>query len=173
MSEEIMDIKKEEETTTEVVASEEVTSQEETVTEEAASNEETPVQEETVTEAAASSEEAPSQEAAVTEGAVTSEGTSSEEGTPQEETAKDEKQMVFDKEKIPRVPRFKRKVCKFCSDEKIVIDYKNKELLEDFITDRGKILPRRVTGTCAKHQRGVAREIKRARIIALIPFVEK
>ena len=46
-------------------------------------------------------------------------------------------------------------------------------MLEDFITDRGKILPRRVTGTCAKHQRDVAREIKRARIIALIPFVEQ
>lgn len=69
--------------------------------------------------------------------------------------------------------RFKRKVCKFCYDKNLPIDYKNSKLLEQFITDRGKILPRRVTGTCAKHQRGVAIAIKRARIIALIPFVEK
>jgi len=72
-----------------------------------------------------------------------------------------------------RNPRFKRKVCKFCFDKKIKIDYKDAGLLEQFITDRGKILPRRVTGTCAKHQRGVAEAIKRARIIALLPFIEK
>ncbi len=70
-------------------------------------------------------------------------------------------------------PRFKRKVCKFCFDKNAKIDYKNAGLLEQFITDRGKILPRRVTGTCAKHQRGVAAAIKRARIIALLPFIEK
>jgi small subunit ribosomal protein S18 len=69
--------------------------------------------------------------------------------------------------------RFKRKVCKFCYDKNLAIDYKNNKLLEQFITDRGKILPRRVTGTCAKHQRGVAIAIKRARIIALLPFVEQ
>ncbi|HPS88196.1 MAG TPA: 30S ribosomal protein S18 [Spirochaetota bacterium] len=69
--------------------------------------------------------------------------------------------------------RFKRKVCRFCHDKNAVIDYKDLKMVEQFITDRGKILPRRVTGTCAKHQRGVAQAIKRARIIALIPFVEK
>ena len=69
--------------------------------------------------------------------------------------------------------RFKRKVCRFCHDKNAVIDYKDVKLMEQFITDRGKILPRRVTGTCAKHQRGVAQAVKRARIIALIPFVEK
>ncbi len=72
-----------------------------------------------------------------------------------------------------RNPRFRRKVCRFCEDAKLTADYKNVSLLENFITDRGKILPRRVTGTCAKHQRDVAREIKRARIIALLPFIEK
>jgi len=72
-----------------------------------------------------------------------------------------------------RMPRFRRKVCRFCHDKAAVIDYKKIDVLESFITDRGKILPRRVTGTCAKHQRTVAREIKRARIIALLPFVEK
>ena len=71
-----------------------------------------------------------------------------------------------------RVPRFKKKVCRFCHNKDIVIDYKKTEVLERFITDRGKILPRRITGTCAKHQRGLAQEIKRARMIALLPFVE-
>ena len=69
--------------------------------------------------------------------------------------------------------RFKRKVCRFCHDKNARIDYKDGKMVEQFITDRGKILPRRVTGICAKHQRGVALAIKRARIIALIPFVEK
>lgn len=78
-----------------------------------------------------------------------------------------------DRLQIQRNVRFKRKVCKFCYDKNLSIDYKNNKLLEQFITDRGKILPRRVTGTCAKHQRGVAIAIKRARIIALLPFVEQ
>ncbi len=72
-----------------------------------------------------------------------------------------------------RVPRFKKKVCIFCQDKNASIDYKRPDILERFITDRGKILPRRVTGTCAKHQRIVAREIKRGRAIALLPFVEQ
>ncbi len=72
-----------------------------------------------------------------------------------------------------RVPRFKRKVCIFCQDKNAGADYKRADVLERFITDRGKILPRRVTGTCSKHQRLVAREIKRARAIALLPFVEQ
>jgi len=69
--------------------------------------------------------------------------------------------------------KFRKKVCRFCHDKDLPLDYKRSDILERFITDRGKILPRRVTGTCAKHQRQVAREIKRARIIALLPFVEK
>jgi small subunit ribosomal protein S18 len=72
-----------------------------------------------------------------------------------------------------RMPRFKKKVCMFCQDKNAGADYKRPEILERFITDRGKILPRRVTGTCSKHQRFVAREIKRARAIALLPFVEQ
>lgn len=63
------------------------------------------------------------------------------------------------------------KPCKFCRDN-LEIDYKNDVLLRRFITNRGKIAPRRVTGTCARHQRQLARAIKRARIIALLPFVE-
>jgi len=64
----------------------------------------------------------------------------------------------------------KKKVCKFCV-QKLKIDYKDADALRRFITERGKILPRRITGTCAKHQRALAEAIKRARIIALLPFV--
>jgi small subunit ribosomal protein S18 len=65
---------------------------------------------------------------------------------------------------------FKKKVCKFCL-QKFKIDYKDADTLRRSITERGKILPRRITGTCAKHQRALALAIKRARIIALLPFV--
>jgi small subunit ribosomal protein S18 len=67
--------------------------------------------------------------------------------------------------------RFKRKSCRFCANKNLAIDYKDADLLGKFITDRGKILPRRITGNCARHQRIVARQIKRARIIAILPFV--
>ncbi len=66
--------------------------------------------------------------------------------------------------------RFQRKkICKFCAD-KIDIDYKDSKQLRNFITERGKIMPRRLTGTCAKHQRTLAMAIKTARTIAIIPF---
>ena len=64
----------------------------------------------------------------------------------------------------------KKKICKFCV-QKLKIDYKEADSLRRFITERGKILPGRITGTCAKHQRALAEAIKRARIIALLPFV--
>ena len=67
---------------------------------------------------------------------------------------------------------FRKKVCKFCI-KKVEVDYKNPDSLRRFITERGKILPRRITGTCAKHQRMLAREIKRSRTLALLPFVTK
>jgi len=63
----------------------------------------------------------------------------------------------------------KKKVCRFCTD-KIDIDYKDAHLLRHFITERGKIMPRRMTGTCAKHQRHLSTAVKTARMIALIPF---
>jgi small subunit ribosomal protein S18 len=65
---------------------------------------------------------------------------------------------------------FKKKVCKFCV-QKLKINYKDADVLRRFITERGKILPRRMTGTCAKHQRALALAIKQARSIALLPFV--
>jgi small subunit ribosomal protein S18 len=64
----------------------------------------------------------------------------------------------------------RRKVCRFCADSAIKIDYKDVDLLMFYITERSKIVPRRITGTCAKHQRELAAAIKRARYIALIPF---
>lgn len=66
---------------------------------------------------------------------------------------------------------YRRKVCRFCADSTIVIDYKDYKLLKFFISERGKIIPRRITGTCAKHQRPLTQAIKRARTIALLPFV--
>ncbi|MEA3423940.1 MAG: 30S ribosomal protein S18 [Bacillota bacterium] len=67
----------------------------------------------------------------------------------------------------------RKKVCRFCEDKSQTIDYKDVKKLQRFITERGKILPRRVSGTCAKHQRALTVAIKRARIMALIPFVKE
>ncbi len=67
----------------------------------------------------------------------------------------------------------KRKTCRFCGDSTIKIDYKVPEHLKSYITERGKILPRRISGTCAKHQRELTIAIKRARNLALLPFVVK
>ena len=67
-------------------------------------------------------------------------------------------------------PVGRRKPCKFCGDENIKIDYKDATLLKYFITDRGKLVPRRLTGNCAKHQRAIATAVNRARMIALMPF---
>jgi small subunit ribosomal protein S18 len=64
----------------------------------------------------------------------------------------------------------RRKVCKFCSEKIDVIDYKDVRLVSEFVAERGKILPRRLTGTCSTHQRALAEAIKRARNIALLPF---
>ncbi len=69
-------------------------------------------------------------------------------------------------------PFFKKKVCRFCT-QGMVADYKSPDQLRRFITERGKILPRRITGTCDKHQRALAREIKKARTLAYLPFVKK
>ena len=65
----------------------------------------------------------------------------------------------------------RRKVCQFCVDRVDAIDYKDVARLRRFVSERAKILPRRVTGTCARHQRDLTTAIKRARQIALVPFV--
>jgi small subunit ribosomal protein S18 len=69
-------------------------------------------------------------------------------------------------------PFFRRKVCKFCT-RKIALSYREVDTLRRFITERGKILPRRITGTCPRHQRRLAKAIKQARSLAMLPFVER
>jgi small subunit ribosomal protein S18 len=67
--------------------------------------------------------------------------------------------------------RPKRKVCNFCAERLEALDYKDTTRLRKYISERGKILPRRISGNCASHQRALTRAVKRARIIALLPFV--
>jgi small subunit ribosomal protein S18 len=69
-----------------------------------------------------------------------------------------------------RMRKPKRKVCLFCSKKDSVADYKDVTTLRKYISERGKILPRRVSGNCAKHQRALTRAVQRARVIALLPF---
>jgi small subunit ribosomal protein S18 len=71
--------------------------------------------------------------------------------------------MAYKKKFTPR-----KKYCRFCENKDIPLDYKHPEVLKDFVTERGKIIPRRITGTCAKHQRALTREIKRSRQMALM-----
>ncbi len=65
---------------------------------------------------------------------------------------------------------YRKKVCRFCVDPKIVIDYKEFRTLKYFVSERGKIIPRRISGNCAKHQRELTQAIKRSRNAALLPF---
>ena len=71
----------------------------------------------------------------------------------------------------PGVMRRTKKFCVFCRDKNCVIDYKDTKKLKRYVSERGKILPRRITGNCAKHQRALTVAIKRARHIALMPYV--
>ncbi|WP_305044761.1 30S ribosomal protein S18 [Geoalkalibacter sp.] len=64
----------------------------------------------------------------------------------------------------------RRKVCRFCADKEVQIDYKKTDTLRAFVSERGKIVPRRITGTCAPHQRVLTEAIKRARMVALLPY---
>ncbi len=81
--------------------------------------------------------------------------------------------MALRERKIAKIKSMlsKRRRCRFCADKVTYIDYKDPEWLCKFVTDRGKIIPRRVSSTCAKHQRQLARAIKRARFMAFLPFV--
>lgn len=73
-------------------------------------------------------------------------------------------------DKFPARRRLRRKVCRFCADKGAPIDYKEIRILDDFVSERGKIIPSRITGTCAWHQRKLAAAIKQARAIALLPY---
>ena len=64
----------------------------------------------------------------------------------------------------------RRKVCRFCADKAAKVDYKDQGQMKYFLTERGKIIPRRISGNCAKHQREVATAVKRARMLALLPY---
>ena len=64
----------------------------------------------------------------------------------------------------------KRKICRYCADKTLAISYKEYNTLRHFISERGKIIPRRISGNCAKHQREITRAIKRARVLSIIPF---
>ena len=66
--------------------------------------------------------------------------------------------------------RRRRKVCRFCEQKSVFIDYKDERMLRKYLTARGKIIPRRISGNCATHQRALTRAIKRGRILALLPF---
>lgn len=72
----------------------------------------------------------------------------------------------------PRFRKQRKKVCALCADKNFVLDYKNADQLRKFINDKGKILPRRATGACAKHQRDITLAVKRARHIAILPYAQ-
>jgi len=73
-------------------------------------------------------------------------------------------------DKVKKRMFVRRKVCRFCADSSVRADYKEAGLLRHFISERGKMIPRRITGNCARHQRQVATAVQRARMIALMPF---
>lgn len=73
----------------------------------------------------------------------------------------------------PRFKKMRKKACPLCSDKDLVLDYKNADQLKKFINDKGKILPRRATGACAKHQRDITIAVKRARQIAILPYSQE
>ena len=77
-----------------------------------------------------------------------------------------------DEDYNPKFRKMRKKVCALCSDANIVLDYKNPEQLRKFINEKGKILPRRATGACAKHQRDITIAVKRCRHIAMLPYAE-
>ena len=86
--------------------------------------------------------------------------------------------MAYNKAERPDSPmkrrggRRRKKVCVFCGEEHAVIDYKDVNKLRKYVSERGKMLPRRITGTCARHQRALTTAVKRARHIALMPYVQ-
>ena len=77
-----------------------------------------------------------------------------------------------DEDYNPKFRKMRKKVCALCSDKDLVLDYKNPDQLKKFINEKGKILPRRATGACAKHQRDITIAVKRCRHIAMLPYAE-
>lgn len=79
--------------------------------------------------------------------------------------------MNIQKKRRRPVPR--RKVCRFCADKNLTVDHRDPNTLRFFVTERGKVIPRRISGNCAFHQREVSRAIKRARQMALMPYANQ
>ena len=77
-----------------------------------------------------------------------------------------------DEDYNPKFRRTRKKVCALCANKDLVLDYKNADQLKKFINEKGKILPRRATGACAKHQRDITLAVKRARHIAVLPYTQ-
>ena len=75
-----------------------------------------------------------------------------------------------DEDYNPKFRKMRKKVCALCANKDLVLDYKNSEQLKKFVNEKGKILPRRATGACAKHQRDITLAVKRARHIAVLPY---
>ena len=73
----------------------------------------------------------------------------------------------------PKFRKMRKKVCPLCANKDLVLDYKNADQLKKFVNDKGKILPRRTTGCCAKHQRDITTAVKRARHIAVLPYSQQ
>ena len=78
-----------------------------------------------------------------------------------------------DEDYNPKFRKMRKKVCALCANKDLVLDYKNAEQLKKFVNEKGKILPRRATGACAKHQRDITLAVKRARQIAVLPFTQE
>ena len=72
----------------------------------------------------------------------------------------------------PKFRKIKKKVCPLCADKNFELDYKNMDQVKKFINEKGKILPRRATGACSKHQRVITNAVKRARHIAILPYAQ-
>ena len=78
-----------------------------------------------------------------------------------------------DEDYNPKFRKMRKKDCPLCANKELVLDYKNADQLKKFINDKGKILPRRATGACAKHQRDITIAVKRARQIAILPYTQE
>ena len=77
-----------------------------------------------------------------------------------------------DEEFNPKFRKIRKKVCTMCANKELVLDYKNYDQMKKFVNEKGKILPRRATGACAKHQRAITVAVKRARHIAILPYTQ-
>ena len=78
----------------------------------------------------------------------------------------------YDDDFNPKFKKQRKKACPLCSDKNFVLDYKNFDIMKKFVNDKGKILPRRTTGACAKHQRDITLAVNRARQIAILPYTQ-